>query len=1546
MNKKKIIALLLSSLLISNFGTNIVIAETNNVGLLASYQSEAISEKLVPKSEIVVTATSAQTNEGADKAIDGNTSTLWHTPWTGVNIAEKPESITLNLGKVRNISSINITPRQSGSNGIIKNYKIYAGTTVVSEGTWSTDTTTKVVLFNQPVATDKIKIEAISTIGDTINKYASIAEVDVYEANEIPIKLASLENLQITSGSGGDLSSNLENVLNKEEGTAIIRFQSNNTALQSLFSISNNARANEHFHVYINGGQIGYELRKQSGNVSTGVVSKVLNTGMNTIAFKAEKNKGYSMYLNGEKVLDISLATANFLAALEGANTFKVGSTDRASGYNEYNFTGKIDFFEFYNQPLVDRYLKEITSETASQVLPLPEGSIKTAPINVYTPGELGSSNFRIPSLITTKAGTLLAGIDVRVGGGGDSPNNIDSGIKRSTDNGETWDTGKILLNYPDSASGIDTSLLQDTTTDEIFMLVDAFPHGGGTWQAQRGSGYKDITVNGATVRAMELTHTTNGAKYYVLPFEGDAQISNVVDSNGNSTEYTVDLENNLYKDNVKIGNTFAASCELKAFLTCYLALISSKDDGVTWSKPKLISGQFKKEWMSFLGTGPGRGYEIKNGSKAGRLIFPVYSLNINQKQSTAVIYSDDHGKTWKISESVNDNRVVNGVTIQGETFTGKAGEEMTEAQVVEMPNGELKMFMRNPGGGRPAVATSKDGGETWEDIIEYETDLKEPYCQLSVINYNGLIDGKPAIIFSNPNSSSRSEGTVQIGLINNIGTAENPVWDFEWKYKKLVKSGFYAYSCLTQLNNGNIGLFYEGTGSQEMSYTQMNVNYLKADLLADAPKPKVSSITSIDSVEDYNPGDTFNLKLLLDQTVSFIGDRSLELLINDKEIPVKISRVSGNEYKLTGIVPQDIKGGSYKIFIKSKSGLEIINSTGKTLDLSSNIQTESTIDIKNEVAEEVKFNLNAAESINTGENLDIKLSLSDIDESLKVTAIEAILTYDSTKFQLEEGGISDIDDTKTLTLYNEVTPGNVQILIATKAVPVASESQIINIRLKGKSGTEATNIGISGVYSDDSENIKEAIGKSISVKIKDKIVVDKSNLVAVISQGELLKENNYTKDTWVTFKEIFEKAKSVNNNLNASQVEVNEMVDSLEKAITSLEREEEKIVYTEALEIAIEMAENITEEELKNVIPIVKKEFSEALQEARGIIDQIVEGKNISQDIVNSSFDRLAKAMQMLEFKGDKTNLLLLVEQIKGLNANNYTMESWSVLQTVLNSQDVQEVIKDENALEADITKVYNLINDAFIKLEIKIVNKDLLNNLLDTIKELSNIKYTPSTWGILQGVFIISNEVSANKEATQEEVDNAYKTLLKSYLQLRIKANKENLKELIKNATEIDNSKYTNETIETLTISLKNAKIVFENDDATEEDVKNAENSIEIAIAGLKEKDEIKTPGQETPGKETPGGETPGKETPGGETPGKETPGKETPGGETPGEETSGGKTSEIKIPGAGSSINVINSVNNESLPKTGDNSSTGVGVFGVILAIVGGVFLKKKK
>lgn len=75
---------------------------------------------------------------------------------------------------------------------------------------------------------------------------------------------------------------------------------------------------------------------------------------------------------------------------------------------------------------------------------------------------------FRIPSLVTTKNGTLLAIGDGRLDSHADVPNRINFYIKRSTDNGTTWGESIIISNIE---YGGDACTVVDKTTGRIFIF-------------------------------------------------------------------------------------------------------------------------------------------------------------------------------------------------------------------------------------------------------------------------------------------------------------------------------------------------------------------------------------------------------------------------------------------------------------------------------------------------------------------------------------------------------------------------------------------------------------------------------------------------------------------------------------------------------------------------------------------------------------------------------------------------------------------------------------------------------------------------------------------------------------------------------------------------------------------------------------------------------------------------------------------------------------------------------------------------------------------
>ena len=62
----------------------------------------------------------------------------------------------------------------------------------------------------------------------------------------------------------------------------------------------------------------------------------------------------------------------------------------------------------------------------------------QTPRVDLWTSGQEGYDTYRIPSLIKTGTGVLLAFCEGRTSGGGDS-GDIDLLMRRSTDSGRTW---------------------------------------------------------------------------------------------------------------------------------------------------------------------------------------------------------------------------------------------------------------------------------------------------------------------------------------------------------------------------------------------------------------------------------------------------------------------------------------------------------------------------------------------------------------------------------------------------------------------------------------------------------------------------------------------------------------------------------------------------------------------------------------------------------------------------------------------------------------------------------------------------------------------------------------------------------------------------------------------------------------------------------------------------------------------------------------------------------------------------------------------------
>ncbi|HEO2521501.1 TPA: exo-alpha-sialidase [Streptococcus agalactiae] len=474
--------------------------------------------------------------------------------------------------------------------------------------------------------------------------------------------------------------------------------------------------------------------------------------------------------------------------------------------------------------------------------LKLPKGAILSAKTEVYRGGDFGRKNkdnvfgYRIPSLLKTEKGTLLAGADERIEQACDW-GNIGMVIRRSEDDGVTWGKRETIVNlrnnprvplvtsgdYSGSPINMDMALVQDTSskTKRIFSIYDMFPEGRGVISIANTPEKEYTQIGGQSY--LNLYNNEKKSKVFTIRDKGI-----VYNFKGKKTDYHVITETtksdhsnlgDIYKGKQLLGNIYFTKHKTSPFRlakSSYVWMSYSDDDGRTWSSPRDITASLRRRGMKFLGIGPGKGIVLKWGPHAGRIIIPAYSTNwkshLRGSQSSRLIYSDDHGKTWHTGKAVNDNRVLsNGEKIHSLTMDNKK-EQNTESVPVQLKNGDIKLFMRNLTGNLE-VATSKDGGENWQNHVKRYKEVHDAYVQLSAIRFEH--DKKEYILLVNANGpgKKRQDGYARLAQVNRNGS-------FKWLYHHHIQDGSFAYNSVQQLNNDQFGVLYEHREKHQNSFT------------------------------------------------------------------------------------------------------------------------------------------------------------------------------------------------------------------------------------------------------------------------------------------------------------------------------------------------------------------------------------------------------------------------------------------------------------------------------------------------------------------------------------------------------------------------------------------------------------------------------------------------------------------------------------------------------------------------------------------------------
>ncbi len=215
-----------------------------------------------------------------------------------------------------------------------------------------------------------------------------------------------------------------------------------------------------------------------------------------------------------------------------------------------------------------------------------------------------------------------------------------------------------------------------------------------------------------------------------------------------------------------------------------------STDDGITWSAPRDLDpvvSEFKEDYdWTAIASGPGHGLQLLRGPHAGRLVIPFWLASnkgdprSHRPSQVAGIYSDDGGVTWERGDFV--------------PFTES---NPSESQAIQLEDGRVLMNSRHdttPGTAEPmrrVFTTSPDGAHGWSSY-QFDATLPEPTCLGSLIELTSPAPhGKRLVLFSNPDGDAAQHSRRNLTAWLSEDDCRT------WSVKRVIEPGGAAYSDL-----------------------------------------------------------------------------------------------------------------------------------------------------------------------------------------------------------------------------------------------------------------------------------------------------------------------------------------------------------------------------------------------------------------------------------------------------------------------------------------------------------------------------------------------------------------------------------------------------------------------------------------------------------------------------------------------------------------------------------------------------------------------------